>query len=203
MVMASDEDLEKTRNLAGVEKVKKLKEIEGKKKKELEEAEALLRLAQDEVSAEQEKKEKLPIPQVAATDISFLMTEAERAIFRTRRFAPEASLDKAETAASLEEQRLEEMAEEEIEKKEKLAVNPTYGAAFEQARSSIEQPKSLYGAPETVTGLSRSGEAQVKEFYDNVKGFYERGSDNVSNYYRSRTTTGVEERQEAEKKKNK
>ncbi len=195
--MASDEDMEKARILKGPERIRKLKEIEERKKKELEEAESLLRVAVDEESAEVERKEKLPIPQVAAVDISFLMTESERAIFRTRRFAATQEEQHEE-----EEQKLEELAEEAAIAS--IAVQPVqiYGEAFGQARASIEQAKGqLYGPSVAVTGFSRNEEPMVREFYDNIKGFYELGSDNTSEYFRNRTTTGVEEEQAGKKGK--
>ncbi len=187
--MASDEDMEKARILKGPERIRKLKEIEERKKKELEEAESLLRVAVDEESAEVERKEKLPIPQVAAVDISFLMTESERAIFRTRRFA--AAHEEEHEVEALEEQKLEELAEEAAMASLNIQPVKIYGEAFEQ---SIEQAKGqLYGPAVSVTGFSRNEEPMVREFYDNIKGFYEMGSDNTSEYFRNRTTTGVEE----------
>lgn len=189
-----EKELNELKKLSPRERLGKLKEIEDKRKKEIEEAERLIRQTENELAAEQDKKQKLPIPQIAALDISLLTTVDEKAIFKTRRYIEEhPELFQNLSPAS---QSLEQMAEEEAAKAA-INIQPSmiYGAAMEKAKQ-----QTFYGSPQTVTGFEK-GEDNVKGFYDSIKGFYDRNSKAESDFYRQRTATGAEEEAVQKKKK--
>lgn len=57
------------------ERIRKLKELEQKKKKEIEEAHRLIKETEEELSGEQRRREKVPIPEVAKEDMEGLSEE--------------------------------------------------------------------------------------------------------------------------------
>ncbi|MEW5896823.1 MAG: hypothetical protein AB1668_03975 [Nanoarchaeota archaeon] len=77
----ADEDI---RNLPPEERIKKLKELEEKRKKEIEEAHALIKQSEEELTERRKWKEKVPIPEFASEDLQELSEEAKE-ILRTER----------------------------------------------------------------------------------------------------------------------
>ena len=77
----AEEDVD---NLPPEEKIKRLKELEKKKKKEIEEAQKMLRETEKELTEREEWKRKVPIPQVAAESMGE-MSEAEKEIIRAHK----------------------------------------------------------------------------------------------------------------------
>lgn len=80
LIMAEDE----LKGLSPREKIKKLKELEEKKKKEIDDAQKQIRESEKELSAEEEWTRKVPIPQVAREDFSG-STQEEREILEAHR----------------------------------------------------------------------------------------------------------------------
>lgn len=78
--MADDE----IKKLPPEERIKKLKELEEKRKKEIEEAHQIIRQSEDEIKERRKWAEKVPIPQVASEDFKSLSAE-EKEIVRTHR----------------------------------------------------------------------------------------------------------------------
>jgi hypothetical protein len=78
--MANDE----LKNLPPEERIKKLKEIELQKKKEIEEAHKLIKESELELNEKAKQKEKIPIPAVTAIDSKNLSKE-EKELFETHR----------------------------------------------------------------------------------------------------------------------
>ena len=100
--MADDEE-EDLKKLSPKERIKKLKEIQEKRKEEIEEAQKLLKQAQEESDIEDQLKE-IPIPQVTAVDIDELFSPEEKELFRAIRF--------------VDIKKKEETVEEKVQKKE-------------------------------------------------------------------------------------
>lgn len=77
--------LKELRNLPPEERLKRLKEIEERNKKEIEEAHRLMQESENEIASDDLEKEQTPIPQLKATDIDSLVGEEEKRIFATKR----------------------------------------------------------------------------------------------------------------------
>ncbi|MBS3142988.1 hypothetical protein J4464_06385 [Candidatus Woesearchaeota archaeon] len=79
-------DIDEIKNLPPEERLLKIKEIQEKHKKEIEEAQKLMRMSEDEIADKKRELEHVPIPQVRAVDIDQLFSEGERQVFATARF---------------------------------------------------------------------------------------------------------------------
>ena len=120
----AEEDVD---NLPPEEKIKRLKEIEKKKKKEIAEAQEMLRRTEKELTEREEWKRKVPIPQVAAESIGE-MSEAEKEIIKAHK--------------GLKEVEKEVEEEEPVEKKEEVGLEET--VARERAELPAELMESEY-----------------------------------------------------------
>lgn len=148
-------DIEDIKKLPPEERIQKLKEIEAQRRKEIEEAEALITDSMREIG---ETTAKIPIKQVRADDISQLMTAEEKRIFKTARFQD--SGQAAEEEAKPGEQSLEEMAQEEAKKTTAQGGKPIYGKALEEARKGID-----YNAHMTTTGTDTRAKEGIGQIY--------------------------------------
>ncbi|MBI2664321.1 hypothetical protein HYX10_03195 [Candidatus Woesearchaeota archaeon] len=153
-------ELEEIRKLEPEERIKRLKEMEDERKREIEEAEALIRDSMLEIG-EAEVKRHAPIEQVKAHDLSQLVTGEEKEVFKTARFATETRAEQPE-----EEINLEEMAEDAKEdaKEKGQGSRPLYGQALEDAKAKVDYSskvqKDVYSArPEADKEAMRSYDA--------------------------------------------
>ncbi len=153
-------EIEDIKKLEPEERLRRLKEIEAERKREIEEAESLIRDSVREIS-EAEEKRHVPIKQVAAEDISQLVTAEEKSMFKTARFANSAEVShEGETRAQHEVHNLEGLAEEEARNKQELGHAPIYGKALEEARKGID-----YSAKMTATGERIEQKEGMSEIY--------------------------------------
>ncbi len=153
-------EIEEVRKLEPEERVKRLKEIEVERKREIEEAEALIRDSVREINESEEKKH-VPIKQVAAEDISQLITAEEKRMFRTARFADASGEHhEEETREQHGMHNLEGVAEEEARNKQEPSHAPVYGKALEDARKGID-----YSSRMTATGERLEQKEGVHEIY--------------------------------------
>ncbi len=76
-----EEDL---RHLPPEERIKKLKELEEKKKKEIEEAEKLIKESENEIKDKQKWLEKVPLPELGKDDLEGLSEEGKRIVRDTK-----------------------------------------------------------------------------------------------------------------------
>lgn len=195
MVMEIEDELRELKNLRPEERLKKLKELEEKRKSEIEDAEKLIKDTEGELSAQEEKKQKLPIPQIAAHSLFALQTTDEKLIFKMRRYIDENAQEAFPNLVPQPQRSLEEMAEEESKNLSvQIQPNMIYGAAIDQAR---QQP--AYHTT-TVTGFEKE-EPKAKGFYESAKGFYEKPLSDQSDFYKQHTTTGAEEEAAQKRKK--
>ena len=81
--MSEIDDLKK---LPPEERIKRLKEISEKGKKEIEEAQKRIKESEDEAEDNADMLRKVPIPQIKAVDIESLFSEEEKDAFSTMRF---------------------------------------------------------------------------------------------------------------------
>ncbi|MEK6854468.1 MAG: hypothetical protein AABX60_03965, partial [Nanoarchaeota archaeon] len=73
------ESVDELKRLSPQERIKRLKELEEERKKEIEQAEVLIKETVREI-ADAEEKKRIPIPQARATDLSALGTSEEKQI---------------------------------------------------------------------------------------------------------------------------
>jgi len=81
----SDEDMDDLKKLPPAERIKKLRELEEKRKKEIEEAEELIKQSEGEIEEEVQRKRDIPIDQVKQ-EITDDLTGDAKLIFETKRF---------------------------------------------------------------------------------------------------------------------
>lgn len=144
--------LEELKKLPPEERIKKLKEIEERDKKEIEEASKLIKDSEGEIEHEQKIKEQIPIPQLKAIDISSLFTEDEKQMYATKHYlnSKKSNLELEKTVQD-EQKKVEEMNEQERDKFfHKLPTENLYAIRkdiYEQAEQdnlSREQQESIY-----------------------------------------------------------
>lgn len=80
------DDIERLKRLPPEERVKKLKEVAEKKKKEIEEAQTLMRSSEAEITTKKNFEEKIPIPQLIGEG-NVMTSGEEREMLRVHRFA--------------------------------------------------------------------------------------------------------------------
>jgi hypothetical protein len=127
--------MEDVKQLPPEERVKRLKEIEEERRKEIEEAESLIRDSMREIS-ETETRKHAPIAQVTANDISQLLTAEEKQMFRTARYTEEKK-EPRRPGEQKKDTSLEEVAEEEHAKKPDQPKGPVYGSKLDEAKKGL------------------------------------------------------------------
>jgi hypothetical protein len=167
------------KSLSPEERIRKLKEIEDDKKKEIEEAETLISESMREIGEAKEKKD-IPLPQMKAGDISQLLTAEEKRMFATKRFV---SIPGApEESASAAKRNLEEQAE--IEARTPAARRgseaPIYGTAIERAKDE-NNPMEIYNSNRSVTS-EKSEKVNPYEAGSVTGAKYERRQEKRSEY---------------------
>lgn len=129
-------ELEDIKKLRPEERIKRLKELEEKRKQEIETAEELIRSSEQELRVEEELRD-IPIPQVKAVDIEQLFGAEEKQIFRAKRLVPEETPDIVPTG---EEKAEEESLEETLTKEAPTSAaqaGPVYGLSSEQVGENL------------------------------------------------------------------
>ena len=144
--MADDEE-EDLKKLSPKERIKKLKELQEKRKEEIKEAQKLLRKAEEESDIEDQLKE-IPIPQVKAVDINELFSPEEKELFRAKRF--------------VDSEKKEEMVEEKVQKMEEGLESIAEEAPMMTAKEAAHQE-------EYVVQLSM---APTEQLYNKAKEIY-------------------------------
>ncbi|MFH1182086.1 MAG: hypothetical protein V1702_03965 [Candidatus Woesearchaeota archaeon] len=140
--------MEELKTLSPEERIKRLKEIEESKKKEIEEAETLISESMREIGEAKEKKD-IPIPQMRAENISQLLTAEEKSMFATKRFV---NVQGAAEGTSPAARSLEEVAGSEAgsPSARRGSEAPVYGTAIEKAREE-NNPMDIYNRNTSVT----------------------------------------------------
>jgi hypothetical protein len=159
------DELDDLKRLAPDERIRKLRELEQKKKKEIEHAGKLIKASEDEIDVSVEKKRKIPIDQLKSVDLGHLETAEEKDIFRIKRFraqeAPE--MPEAMTASPQETgENLEEITESGA------AAYPDAEDAHRQYQISLSQQpvQDIYNqARQMYSGIGGPEEVTRDQFY--------------------------------------
>jgi len=168
--MASDE----LKNLPPEERIKKLKQLEEQKKKEIEDAQKQIKESEKELTEKHKQKEKIPIPEVASNDIESL-SEEEKVIVRTHR--------------GLKKEKKEEV-EEKVLKAEKKE-----GSDLEQlARERVEIPLELLQSEYTLKLSQKPMQDLYSEMTKLTQNVEEKGYINAEEQRRAQYLSSAVER---------
>lgn len=164
-----DEDIEDLKRLSPEERIAKLREIEKKRKKELEEAEKLMRESYTEIEDKEKEKRKVPIPQVKADEggMADVFVGDEKELWKTKRFVSERPIEeeKPEEGEALERRVIEEEARErsvaeqaDIEARKQYQIN--------LSKQPIEQLDNRLKAYEQLAKSGNMTEEQKEAAYN-------------------------------------
>ncbi len=173
--MATVDELKK---LSPDERIKRLRELEEERKKEIEEAEELIKETAQELAAAEEKK-KIPIPQARATDMSSALTTAEekQLVATHHMIAAEAPAQPPQQPKSLEDVATEEAppAQQQTQQQMQRLQKPEYAIGTEQQRPAFGE--YLSKSQQTVTGGNPPGSSELEK---------------ITEIYKARAVTGTE-----------
>ena len=140
-------DLKNIKKLSPEERIKKLRDIEEKNKKEINEAEKLIKDSIKEINIKEEIRD-LPIPQIKAVDIESLFAPEEKEVFAAKRYENIRQRDIEEETAELP---LEETVEQEKPKitEEELEAHRQYQILANELRREptenvVQEIKNIY-----------------------------------------------------------
>ena len=180
-------NVDELKKLSPQERMSRLKELEEERKKEIEEAEKLIRETTREL-AEAEDRQKMPIPEARATDLSTLDTIEEKQIVTTHHFLASGTEAQQSTTAASQPQKqknLEDVAEEENVRVQQTAQNqpqqfkkPEY--AIGTAKHGSAMADYLSASQQTVTGGGTTvpGGSPIE--------------DKITDFYKDKAVTGAE-----------
>lgn len=139
--MAKKDDL---KNLPPEDRIRKLKELEKEKKKEIEEAHKLLRESEEELTEKHKWKEKIPIPEVAKEELEELSEEGKQLLklHKGLRVKPPAEEEKETVAPRRRKGGLEETVEQEKVTLPREAQGMEYGPQRESQFGMEYRPLS-------------------------------------------------------------
>lgn len=169
--------IEELRHLSPEERIKKLKELEEQKKKEIEQARKILKQSEVELDEKKQLKAKLPIEQLRADNTEMLLTLEDREMFMIKRFLSERDLKQVLRDKDLTE--LENMLAED-----KIAAEEQQVSDWEQRQEEIkqEQAAATYEPqqPSDMYGPEPTDLQQQLEFYANeVQEMYKTAQDSA------------------------
>lgn len=145
-------EIDDIKRLSPEERVKRLKKLEEERRKEIEEADKLMKESVGELEKEEEIRQKIPVPQMKAVDINQLFSQEEREVFAAKRYHKSGAAEEEEPTAAPEEKTLEdevmeapqELTQEQAEQQkaygEQLAQEKT-GQLYQMAREAYNEFK--------------------------------------------------------------
>lgn len=146
-------NLKEIKKLSPEERIKRLKKIEEKNKKEIDEAEKIIKDSVREINIKEELRD-LPIPQIKAVDIESLFAPEEKEVFATKRYK-DLRVRPAEEETT--EMPLEETVEQEKPKitKEELEAHRQYQILANELRR--EPTENVVQELENIYRQARDG----------------------------------------------
>ena len=159
--------LKEIKKLSPEERIKKLKEIEEENKKEINEAEKLIKDSIKEINIKEEIRD-LPIPQIKAVDIESLFSPEEKEVFAAKRYKESRHVEEETTEKPLEE--TVEQEKPEITKEE-LAAHAHYQILANELRREptenvVQELENIY--QQAREGARITGEQMTRAYAANV-----------------------------------
>lgn len=188
------EEIDKLKGLSPEERIKRLKELEQKRKKEIESAQKLIKQTEIEIEEKSKEKQQLPIPQLKSEDLASLTSKEEKEIFKIKRY--ESSSEKKETKNKepKPDLRLEETIwQEKLPEEKRLEANVQYQQQL--ATQPIDQLKEKL---EYLNQNSQSLSYDQKKEVSNINYALQKKMDDIeSGKYRPDDYSTVKEVQES------
>ncbi|MBN2112265.1 hypothetical protein JW707_04150 [Candidatus Woesearchaeota archaeon] len=160
-------EIDEIKKLSPEERIKRLKKLEGERRKEIEEAEKLMKESVVELEREEKIKQEIPVPQMKAVDIGELFTQEEREVFATKRYQDSKLKSHPEEKVSSKKKTEESTLEEAVWKEQKnlsqeqLEQQRQYGEQL-----AAEQPTQLYEmAKELKNEFYETGQVDQAKLY--------------------------------------
>jgi hypothetical protein len=156
-------DIDEIKKLSPEERIKRLKKLEEEKRKELEEAENLMKQSVGELEENEEIRQKMPVPQMQAVDIDHLFTQEEKQVFAAKRYtkAKEKEPEEAPPPKPGEKTLEAEVQEAPQLTREQAEEQKQYGE-----RLAMEQPSQLYQmAREAYEEFKETGQVDQARMY--------------------------------------
>ena len=161
--------LKEIKKLSPEERIKRLKKIEEENKKEINEAEKIIKDSIREIDVK-EKIKDLPIPQIKAVDIESLFAPEEKEVFAAKRYKDLRVRHVEEETAEIP---LEETVEQERPEitKEELAAHAQYQILANELRREptenvVQELENIYQQAREGTGIT--GEQMTRAYAANV-----------------------------------
>ena len=160
---------EDLKNLPPEERIKRLKKLEEKKKKEIEEAKKEIKESQDELTERKKWQDKVPIPQVAVQDLKDL-TKEEKAIVEAHRGKKQPEDIEAVLEEEKKEQLLEELAQEKVDLPPELMQSDyTQQLSHKPMGDIYNEMTQINQAAEDKGYISREEERRVEDLSSAVE----------------------------------
>ena len=137
------EDFYELKKLSPEERVKKLKEIEERNKKKINEARKLMTESIRQIEVEEEMRRDIPIPQLTSIDIDTLFGQEEKEMFRIKRFESGDKKRPEEFRIIKEAPSLEESVQREKPRDLPPDVVKQYTQQLEQISNRVGQFKNM------------------------------------------------------------
>ena len=211
------ESVDELKRLSPQERIKRLKELEEERKKEIEQAEELIKETVREI-ADAEEKKRIPIPQARATDLSALGTAEEKQIVATHHLLAAETATAAPVAPtalpqqkSLEEVAAEEglTAQQQAKQQPQQFQRPVYDTGSQQQKSALgeyirasQQTATSGGMPHEASREASQLE-RITEFYKERAFAESSDADTIKRSYQSSPVTGgyeIAKREQEERK---
>ncbi|MFC1753057.1 hypothetical protein ACFL96_06640 [Thermoproteota archaeon] len=154
-------DLDELKKLTPEERVKKLKEIEERSRKEIEEAQKLMTESMREIEEVGEKKIDIPIPQLTSVDVDALFGQEEKDMFKTKRFG------EGKRKEGAKEETLEESVQKEKQKDLPPEVMQQYTQHLEKISDRLDQLKNM--DQDHFEKYKQDYGDEISQMYDQVK----------------------------------
>ena len=137
--MAKKSKLDELKNLSPEERIKRLKELQEQDRKEIEEAQKLIKESEEQATHEEKLKQQIPVPQLKSVDIESLFSPEEKELFKAKRY-----IEGKKPVEEAKEKPLEQTVFEEAPAKlpEESAETIQYGLQLSQKPASSLRQKA-------------------------------------------------------------
>ena len=133
--MAEADDIKDFEKLPPTERIKKLKEFEERKKKEIAEAERLMQQSEVQIEQEMWKKNNLPLDQMKVFDEGMLRSPEEREMVKAKQYTSD--VKEHEEGSAAEQEMLEEVLQKEEPRKLEDHALKQYGQKIDDLKSEL------------------------------------------------------------------
>lgn len=140
-------EIDEIKRLGPKERIKRLKELEEKRKEEIDEARKMITESEHEIIVDEIKRD-IPIPEMTAIDPSTLFGETDKDMWRSKQYAPRQG-KKEDESGVISQKAIEELEDLIVNEKtqkdmERSARAQQYTAPLEQIKQGNERLADIY-----------------------------------------------------------